>query len=239
MSRRRPFVWSVIPPPRQTSPDLNDNTDPRIHSTAEIEAGVEIGRGTVVWADVHVRRGARIGTDCIIGEKTYIGPDAVIGNLVKLNAMVYVPTGVTIADGVMVGAGTIFTNDRYPRGTDPALKALRDSAPDEHTLETRVDEGASIGAGATIGCGLTIGAWSMVGMGSVVTRAVAPFHLVAGNPARAIAIVCRCGEPVWRFPHDAPPTDAETACSACGLRYRIAGGVVAELEPPAQPGTGS
>jgi UDP-2-acetamido-3-amino-2,3-dideoxy-glucuronate N-acetyltransferase len=194
--------------------------DPRIHATADIEAGVEIGAGTAVWAEVHARRGARIGRGCIIGEKTYLGPDAVIGDLVKLNAMVYVPTGVTIEDGVMVGAGTIFTNDRYPRGTDPALTGLRDSGPDEHTRETRVGQGASIGAGATIGCGLTIGRWSMVGMGSVVTRDVAPFHLVVGNPARAIAIVCRCGEPVWRFPHAAAPTDAEQTCSACGRGYR-------------------
>ena len=170
---------------------------------------------------MHVRRGARIGCDCIIGEKTYIGPDVIIGDRVKLNAMVYVPTGVTIGDGVMVGAGTTFTNDRYPRATDPELRALRNSSPDEHTLATHVDEGASIGAGATIGCGLTIGRWSMVGMGSVVTRNVAPFHLVAGNPARAIAIVCRCGEPVWRFPHSAPPADTEERCRACKRAYRI------------------
>jgi UDP-2-acetamido-3-amino-2,3-dideoxy-glucuronate N-acetyltransferase len=204
----------------------------RIHATAEIEAGVEIGPGTAVWADVHARRGARIGRDCIIGEKTYLGPDAVIGNLVKLNAMVYVPTGVTIEDGVMVGAGTIFTNDRYPRGTDPALRGLRNSDADEHTLETRVATGASIGAGATIGCGITLGRWSMVGMGSVVTRDVAPFHLVVGSPARAIAIVCRCGEPVWRFPHGEPPVDAEDKCSACGLAYRVRGADITELAAP-------
>lgn len=204
----------------------------RIHATAEIEAGVEIGPGTAVWADVHARRGARVGRDCIIGEKTYLGPDAVIGDLVKLNAMVYVPTGVTIDDGVMVGAGTIFTNDRYPRGTDPALRGLRGSEADEHTLETHVHTGASIGAGATIGCGITIGRWSMVGMGSVVTRDVAPFHLVAGNPARAIAIVCRCGEPVWRFPHGEPPADAEGKCQACGLGYRVVGPEISELDPP-------
>src|SRR5258707_575401 len=138
----------------------------------------------------------------------------------------------TIDDGVMVGAGTIFTNDRYPRGTDTALSALRDSGADEHTLETRVGEGASIGAGATIGCGLTLGRWSMVGMGSVVTRDVAPFSLVVGNPARAIAIVCRCGTPVWHFPHAEAPSDAEARCTACGLAYRISAGVVSELAPP-------
>jgi UDP-2-acetamido-3-amino-2,3-dideoxy-glucuronate N-acetyltransferase len=212
---------------------VSDPAEPRIHATADIEAGVEIGRGTAVWAGVHARRGARIGRDCIIGEKTYLGPEVVIGNLVKLNAMVYVPTGVTIADGVMVGAGTIFTNDRYPRATDPALSATRDSGPGDHTLPTRVEEGASIGAGVTIGCGLTIGRWSMVGMGSVVTRDVAPFHLVVGNPARAIAIVCRCGEPIWRFRDASVPGDGEARCHACGLGYRASGCSVEELHPPA------
>jgi acetyltransferase-like isoleucine patch superfamily enzyme len=211
---------------------VTDTSSPRIHATAEVEDGVELGARTAVWADVHARRGARVGHDCIIGEKTYLGPDAVIGNLVKLNAMVYVPTGVTIEDGVMVGAGTIFTNDRYPRGTDTALRALRDSGPDEHTLETRVEVGASIGAGATIGCGLTLGRWSMVGMGSVVTRDVPPFHLVVGSPARPIAIVCRCGEPVWRFPHVAAPVDAEGRCPACDLGYRVVKGEIVELNPP-------
>ncbi|MDQ1467477.1 MAG: UDP-2-acetamido-3-amino-2,3-dideoxy-glucuronate N-acetyltransferase, partial [Actinomycetota bacterium] len=112
------------------------------------------------------------------------------------------------------------------------LRELRGSGRDQHTLETRVGQGASIGAGATIGSGLTIGRWSMAGMGSVVTRDVAPFHLVVGNPARPIAFVCRCGEPVWRFPDGAAPDGVERRCAACGLAYRIAAGVVEELEPP-------
>jgi UDP-2-acetamido-3-amino-2,3-dideoxy-glucuronate N-acetyltransferase len=66
----------------------------------------------------------------------------------------------------------------------------------------------------------------------VVTRDVAPFHLVVGSPARAIAIVCRCGEPVWRFPHASLPADAEGRCAACGLRYRVSGCSVEELQAP-------
>ena len=44
----------------------------RIHPTAEIESGVEIGPGTAVWAHVHVRGpGTTIGAECIVGERTY------------------------------------------------------------------------------------------------------------------------------------------------------------------------
>jgi acetyltransferase-like isoleucine patch superfamily enzyme len=205
----------------------------RIHPTAEIEDGVEIGEGTAVWAHVHARGPSTIGRNCIIGEKTYIGPGVTIGDLVKLNAMVYVPLGVTLEDGVMIGAGTIFTNDRYPRGTDVAVTELRDSGPGEHIFETAVQQGASIGAGCTIGSNLVVGRWSLVGMGTVVTRDVPPFHLVVGNPARTISIVCRCGEPVWRFPKGDLPVSDEQACAACGLRYRVADGEVEELSPPA------
>src|SRR5689334_15814827 len=169
----------------RTSPDARAVT--RIHPTADIESGVEIGDGTAVWAQVHARGPSCIGRECIIGEKTYIGPGVRIGNRVKLNAMVYLPLGVTLADGVMIGAGTIFTNDRYPRGTDVAVTELRDSGPGEHIFETLVEQGASIGAGCTVGSDLVVGRWSLVGMGSVVTRDVPPFHLVVGDPASSIA----------------------------------------------------
>src|SRR6476646_5025746 len=111
----------------------------RIHPTAEIDAGVEIGAGSAIWSGVHVRGpGTRIGVDCIVGERSHIGYGVQIGDRVKLNAFVYVCTGVTIENGVMVGAGTIFTNDRYPRATTPDLKTLRPSEPDERTLPTRI-----------------------------------------------------------------------------------------------------
>jgi acetyltransferase-like isoleucine patch superfamily enzyme len=207
----------------------------RIHPTAEIEAGVEIGEGTAVWAHVHARGPSRVGRNCIVGEKTYIGPGVEIGDLVKLNAMVYLPYGVTLEDGVMIGAGTIFTNDRYPRGTNVTITELRDSGPNDHIFSTRVEQGASVGAGCTIGSDLVIGRWALVGMGAVVTRDVAPFHLVVGNPAHAIAIVCRCGEPVWRFPDGDAPLDADAACLACGLRYKLCDGTVEEVAPPQPP----
>ena len=67
-----------------------------------------------------------------------------MGDRVKINAFVYVCNGVTIEDGVMISAGTVFTNDRFPRATTPDLQRLRPSEPDEHTLATRVREGATL-----------------------------------------------------------------------------------------------
>jgi acetyltransferase-like isoleucine patch superfamily enzyme len=200
-----------------------------IHPTAEIEDGVVVGEGTTVWAHVHVRAGATVGEHCIVGEQTYLGPGVRVGNRVKLNAMVYVPMGVTIDDGVMVGPASVFTNDRYPRATDPRLGALRGSGWGPHVETTVVREGASIGAGCSIGPGLVIGRWAMVAMGSVVTRDVAAFSLVAGSPARAVGVVCRCGRPLLRFPPGEQLDDVTAACAACGSRYRASHGAVSEL----------
>ncbi|MFN8390983.1 MAG: acyltransferase [Bdellovibrionota bacterium] len=202
----------------------------RIHPTALIEAGVEIGRGTSVWDNVHIRHSTTIGEECIIGEKTYIAYGVTIGSRVKINAFVYICNAVTIEDGVMVSAGTVFTNDRFPRATTPDLKKLLPSDPNEHTLPTLVKAGATIGAGCTIGNDLTIGRFAMVGMGSLVTRSVPDFHLVYGHPAESVGCVCRCGQLLLRFLElSGDPLNIE--CSSCGLGYCVSGARVEELAP--------
>lgn len=203
----------------------------RIHPTALIEENVAIGDGSAIWDNVHIRHGATIGTDCIVGEKSYVAYDVVIGDRVKINAMVYICTAVTIENGVMISAGTVFTNDRFPRATTPNLKELRPSEPDEETLPTLVKEGATIGAGCTIGNDLSIGRFAMVGMGSLVTKQVEDFHLVLGHPARPYGCVCRCGHPLVRF-DQTDGSEIKVVCAVCGLPYRIVNQNVEELDPP-------
>lgn len=198
----------------------------RIHPTALVEDGVSIGAGTAIWDSVHVRRGTSIGANCIVGEKTYVAPDVRIGDLCKINAFVYICSAVTLETGVMIAAHTVFTNDRFPRATDPDLRELRSSDVDEHTLPTLVRRGATIGANCTIGCDLTVGEFAMVGMGSVVTRDVPDHALVLGNPARVVGLVCRCGEVVHRFDRGGA-NDADGACTACGRAFRVRGGAFA------------
>jgi UDP-2-acetamido-3-amino-2,3-dideoxy-glucuronate N-acetyltransferase len=204
----------------------------RIHPTAIIEKGVEIGPGSSVWDNVHIRHSTRIGEQCIIGEKSYIAYGVRIGDRVKINAFVYICTRVTIEDGVMISAGTIFTNDRFPRATTADLKRLRSSDPDEHTLPTLVREGATIGAGSTIGNDLVIGRFAMIGMGSLVTKPVPDFHLSVGHPATSVGCLCRCGQLLLRFTKDDRHNRDEITCSACKLKYTIENRVISELTPP-------
>ena len=214
------------------------SAESRIHPTAIIEDDVQFGRGVAVWDNVHIRHGASLGDECIVGEKSYIAYDVQIGNRVKINAMVYICYGVTIEDGVMISAGTIFTNDLFPRATTPDLAALRDSDPDEHTRQTRVCAGATIGAGCVVGSNLEIGRFAMIGMGSVVTRSVPDFHLVVGNPARSVGCVCRCGQPLSRWNAGETISQERVCCDSCGAEYRIRAGFITELAPAEVPPTG-
>ncbi len=190
----------------------------KVHPTAVIEEDVAIGSDSSIWDNVHIRKNAKIGHHCIVGEKTYIAYDVKIGNFVKLNAFVYIPTGVTIEDKVMVAAGTIFVNDKYPRAFDDRGSELLSSAPNEETLTTVVREGATVGAGVTVLGGLEIGRYALVGAGSVVTKSVPSHGLVVGNPARQIGWVCQCGPGL--VPNK---TKKEFVCKRCHHRYTLKG----------------
>jgi UDP-2-acetamido-3-amino-2,3-dideoxy-glucuronate N-acetyltransferase len=202
----------------------------RIHPTAHVEEGCVIGDGTSIWDSVHIRHGTNIGDQCIIGGKSIIAYDVKIGHRCKINSAVYICTGVTLQDGVMVSAGTIFTNDRFPRAASSDLLHLQSSDPNEHTEQTLVCSGATIGAGCIIGSDLKIGRWAMIGMGSIVTKSVPDFHLVLGTPARSIGFVCRCGQLLSMF-SDSDPAEETHVCKSCSDQYVRSGKDIRWIEP--------
>jgi acetyltransferase-like isoleucine patch superfamily enzyme len=128
---------------------------------------------------------------CHIGESTRIGAfveiqrGAVIGRRCKISSHSFICDGVTIEDGVFVGHGVMFTNDRFPRALTEDGRLQTDA--DWQLVPTRVGRGASIGSNATILPGVTIGEGALVGAGAVVTHDVPPHAVVAGVPARVVA----------------------------------------------------
>jgi acetyltransferase-like isoleucine patch superfamily enzyme len=166
----------------------------RIHPTALVEDGAEVGDGTQIWLHCQVRRGSRLGKNCVLGKNVYVDADVVVGDNVKLQNNVSLFHGVTLEDGVFAGPHVCFTNDLFPRAVNPdgSLKG----AADWTVSKTLVKRGAALGANSTIVCGRTVGRWAMVAAGSVVTRDVPVHALVRGNPARAVGWVCACGEKV-------------------------------------------
>lgn len=178
---------------------------PFVHETAVVEEGARVGPGTKVWHHGHLRAGAVIGDSCTLGKNVFVDADVVIGDRCKIQNNVSVYRGVRLDDDVFVGPSAVFTNDRFPRAT----------SEDWEVVETLVGQGASIGANATLVCGVVIGPWAVVGAGAVVTRDVAPHELVAGNPARRLGWVCRCGRVLARTSSMIPAT----TCAACGATF--------------------
>jgi len=154
-----------------------------IHETANVSPQATIGSGTKIWINVQIREQASIGSNCIISKDVYIDHAVKIGNQCKIQNSVSVYQGVTIEDKVFVGPNACFTNDRVPRAFNSDWKIS----------ETKVCEGASIGANSTIVCGITIGEYAMVAAGSVVTKNVLPYSLVMGNPAKHYYFVDKMG----------------------------------------------
>ena len=160
-----------------------NNPNVFIHPSANVHSNTIIGDGTKIWINVQIRENAKIGQNCIISKDVYIDFDVKIGDDCKIQNSVSIYNGVTIDDKVFVGPNVSFTNDKIPRAFNSEWKVT----------PTVVKKGASIGANATIVCGITIGEFAMVAAGAVVTKNVAPFALVAGNPAKQIATVDEAG----------------------------------------------
>jgi acetyltransferase-like isoleucine patch superfamily enzyme len=149
-----------------------------------IAPDVEFGSGVVVYSFTNLY-GCRVGDHTRIGTFVEIQRGAVIGARCKIQSHTFVCDGVRIGDGVFVGHGVMFVNDKRPAATNAA--GVLQTGVDWALLETVVEDGASIGSGAVVMGGITIGAGALVGAGAVVTRDVAPGGTVAGVPARALA----------------------------------------------------
>lgn len=125
--------------------------------------------------------GRRVG---VLGYFTICNPSNVsIGANCGINHGVFIlgRKRIEIGSGVVLSAHCMLIDS----GLD--LKGYSTKPFPEHTDSfIRIEDDAWIGAGAIILPGVTIGRKSVVGAGSVVTKDVPAFTVVAGNPARAI-----------------------------------------------------
>jgi maltose O-acetyltransferase len=118
------------------------------------------------WTDIEAlrRSGMQVGEHVFVGLGCHLDP-----------AFCFL---ITLGDGAVLSLNvTVLAHDASTR----AHMGYTRLAP------VWIGAGAFVGAGSIILPGVTVGEGAIVGAGSVVRRDVAPYTLVAGNPARVVA----------------------------------------------------
>ena len=153
----------------------------RIINIGQHSSQITIGAGTIVDGQLLVfPHGGRImlGEWCYIGEGTRIWSSA----------------NIDIGDRVMISHNVnIFDNLTHPLSAPLRHQQFRQIATVGHPRHidlgekpVRIGNDVWIAAGAMVLRGVMIGEGAIVGAGAVVTRDVAPWTIVAGNPARMV-----------------------------------------------------
>ncbi len=193
----------------------------RIEPSADVDDGALIGDGSSIWHLAQIRSGAVLGRNCVVGRGAYIGPGVQAGDNVKIQnlALVYEPA--VLEAGVFIGPAVVLTNDRFPRAVNPdgSPKSVHDWDP----VGVHVGTGASLGARSVCVAPVAIGRWALVAAGSVVTRDVADYAIVAGAPARRIGWAGPAGQPLIDF------GNGEWRCPKTGTLFREADGSSEQL----------
>ena len=186
-----------------------------VHETSIIDKGCIIGKGTKIWHFSHIMSDCTIGENCNLGQNVVVSPGVKLGNNVKVQNNVSIYTGVICEDDVFLGPSMVFTNVINPRSA---------VARKDQYKATFVGKGATIGANATIICGTRIGPNAFIGAGAVVTKDVAPYELVIGNPARHAGWMSEYGHRL-NFGHD-----GIAVCPESKIKYRLENNLVIKMQ---------
>lgn len=155
------------------------------HETAIVDEGARIGEDCRIWHWAHVCGKANIGSGVSLGQNVFVGNRVIIGDKCKIQNNVSVYDNVHLEEGVFCGPSMVFTNVHNPRSLVERKNEYRD---------TLVRKGATLGANCTVVCGITIGEFAFIGAGSVVTKSVKPYALIAGVPGKQIGWMSAYGE---------------------------------------------
>jgi acetyltransferase-like isoleucine patch superfamily enzyme len=151
--------------------------------SSRVSSDVVLGQGVEVFGFCNLY-GCKIGDDTRVGAFVEIQKGVKIGAKCKISSHTFICEGVTIEDGVFVGHGVTFINDRRPKALNGHGVPQADG--EWECLPTLVKRGASIGSGVTLLGGITVGENALIGAGSVVTKDVPADSTVVGNPAELL-----------------------------------------------------
>jgi len=140
-----------------------------IYGAASIGERLTTGNGAQIQSCV-------IGDDAVIGSLAVIESGAILCDRVTVHTGAFVCSLTAVGNDVWIGPNVTILNTKYPH-TETSAK---------ERIGVVIEDRARIGGGAVLLPGIVIGHDALVGAGAVVTKDVAPYSIVVGNPAKVI-----------------------------------------------------
>jgi acetyltransferase-like isoleucine patch superfamily enzyme len=149
---------------------------------------IHIGNDSFIAPEANIF--AEPGRDIVIGDHCAIAADVMlhgpltIGDYVSINHSVTMDGG---TKGIHIGSHTRIAANCHFFAFNHGMEADR-YIHEQPVTSQGINIGKDVWIGANVGIvdGVTIGDHAIIGMGSMVTKDVAPYAKVAGNPARVI-----------------------------------------------------
>ncbi len=185
-------------------PDAQIGSDVSIGPFTIVEAGVTIGSGTRVGSHVVIREGTRLGQDNHIYSFASIGEDPQFAGYSGENTVLEVGDHNVIREYVTLNRGSPAGTGTTQIGSHNFLMAYchiaHDSVLGDHIVFAN---GASLAGHVVVGDYAILGGFTLVhqfcrvgthcltGIGTVALKDVAPYVIVAGNPAKTYGVNVR------------------------------------------------
>jgi acetyltransferase-like isoleucine patch superfamily enzyme len=166
----------------------------RVLHARHVRAGRDLDLEEGVFINGLSRRGVVFGDRCTVGRGAVIAPSGIfggepgegllMGDHSNLGAWAYVGCSgfISVGSNVLMGPRvSLLAEDHNAVSTEEPIKAQGVTR-----LPITIEDDVWLGAGATVVGGVTVGRGSILAAGSVVTKDVAPFSVVAGVPATLV-----------------------------------------------------
>ena len=161
---------------------LNLGTVKYIFARLQKKLRISAVRGSDIHPTSAIEGGSQV-VNCNMDRHSFCGYDCVL-------LSVDIGRFCSISDNVYIGGSA---HPMHFVSTSPVFLSHRDSVKTKfswhdfhHMPRTTIGHDVWIGYGVSIRAGVTIGHGAVIGMGAVVTKDVAPYSVVGGNPAKPL-----------------------------------------------------
>ncbi|MDD8059533.1 MULTISPECIES: acyltransferase [Shewanella] len=178
------LYFSLKPKHRQWAKPWQDEIQQQLRLLETIQIGEQCFIAPQAQLFAEPGRDIKMGNQCMISADVFMHGPITLGNEVAINHGCSLDGG---RHGIHIGHQTRIANNvtiyAFNHGMSPTQPIYQQAATSKGII---IGEDVWIGAQAGIVDGVTIGNHAVIGMGCIVTKDVAEYAIVAGNPARVI-----------------------------------------------------